>query len=589
MTTSPPDVDSSVPGPRRRLRAALGDGTQALVALAVAAVLVAVVVARMGRLPWVNVNWDEFYFLSRIHDLRRGELAEPLLTFHTRLLAWVPRVAAGEIDQVIAIRVVMAALAVVTVVAACAIGRRLGGSLATALLGALAGQSLTYVVVHGFAARFDPPLVALCTTTLALLLVPRRAALVGAAASFAVAFLITLKAGLYAPTVLAFLLLRPTPRRAADVGVFAGVFAGVFGVLFAWHKATLAPLPPVVVASDGRSAGSMLQRALPGGLVVKVHTVDVTWQADRALWVALLLAVVVVVVVAVRDRARRANALLVLSLAAPLLTVVGYRNAFAYFYVSVFPTAAIAIGVGVAFVAAALPRRRAVDVVVAVAVVVSALAFARPAARLLLHQKNEVRAERAVLAGVHDVFPTPVPYVDRCGMVASYPKVGPFMSTWGLEAYRAAGRPDLTALLTTKRPQFVLANVSALRLDKPADTQSPYRLLPDDAAALRENFVPHWGPLWVAGHVVDVPAVGAASFEHRIPGRYRLEAPGAVRLDGARVEPGAVVTLAEGRHELATLDGSAATVTLRTVAAGPAPSSPPPSNALFTALSREPR
>jgi hypothetical protein len=280
---------------------------------------------------------------------------------------------------------------------------------------------------------------------------------------------------------------------------------------------------------------------------------------------------------------------LALSLVAPLGAAFGYRNSFAYFYVSVFPAAAIAIGVAGALVLASFPRRHVAHAIAGVAVVGGALAFVRPAAQLLWRQKDEVRSARTVLEGVHHVFPAPVPYVDRCGMVASYPKVGPFMSTWGLEAYRAAGRADLTALLTTRRPQFVLANVSSLRIDKPADASSPYRLLPDDDAALRENFVHHWGPLWVAGHAVSVPAGVVVSFHHRILGDYRLETPNAVRLDGVRVAPGAVVSLAEGRHEVSVDGGSAASVVLRTVTAGPPPAAPAPKEPLFKALSRKRR
>jgi hypothetical protein len=589
-------------------RRGIVDGAAAAVVLFLLGMLF---VARARRLSWINVNWDEFYFLSRIHELRRGELADVFLTFHTRLLAWVVDVGQDEVDQVIALRVVMALSAVVTAASAWTIGRRLGGTRATAALGALAGQSLSFVVLHGCAARFDPPLIALATMTLALLLVDRRSALVAAAVGYAMAFLITLKAGLYAPTVLVFLWLRPTNRRVNDVLVFGAVFFVVFGVLLGLHQATLAAPPPVVVASDGRSAGSMLARALPGGIVLQEQTLAVTLETDTVVWAALAVAFISLVASAGLDAARRRPALLALSLFAPLLGALGYRNSFAYFYVSIFPAAAVALGTALALAVDAATRRTssspatrdptalagssaapagiAVVVVLAVFVVGLAVAFARPALALLDRQRNEVRTARAILAAVHAVFPDPVPYVDRCGMVASFPKVGPFMSTWGLEAYRAAGRADLPALLSTRQPQFVLANVGSLRLERPHDPRSRYALLAQDAAVLRENFVPHWGPLWVAGHVVDVPEASTASFLHAIPGAFRLESATPVLLDGVRVAPGDVVSLAAGRHTIADAAGGAVRVTLRTAQAGPPPTKPPPRRRLFQTLSREQR
>ncbi|MBM4282877.1 MAG: hypothetical protein FJ137_19715, partial [Deltaproteobacteria bacterium] len=582
--TAPAREDHPEPLSPAAPRAGRAVTLDAVAAAVVLLVLAALFVARARQLSRININWDEFYFLSRIHEAARGELADALLTFHTRLFAWVPHVARGEIDQVIALRTVMALLAVPTTAAAFIVGRHLGGRHAPAALGALAGQALTFVVLHGCAARFDPPLVALCTTTLALLVIPRRGAVVAAAVCFALAFLVTLKAGLYVPTVLAFLLVGPTKRRRADVIAFVSVFAVVFGALLAVHKALLAAPPPVLVASDGRSASSMLARALPGGVLLDENALAVTLRTDERLWIALAVAVVVLVLVAGLSRARRRPALLASSLLVPILCALGYRNSFAYFYVSIFPAAAITIGVALAFVVDVLPRRRIVDVAAAVLVVGLALVFVQPASSMLSKQKNEVSVARALLAGVHKVFSKPVPYIDRCGMVASFPKVGPFMSSWGLESYRAAGRADLPALLSTKAPQFVLANAPSLRLDRAPDARSRYRLLPDDDAALRANFVPHWGPLWVAGHVVAVQGGGVASFAHRIPGRYRVEAPRAVVLDGALVVPGAVVELTEGEHTLAALDG-AVTVTLRTALAGPPPTRPAPKRRLFQTLS----
>jgi hypothetical protein len=36
-----------------------------------------------------KINWDEFYFLARILEFRRGELSNPMQTFHVHLFGWL--------------------------------------------------------------------------------------------------------------------------------------------------------------------------------------------------------------------------------------------------------------------------------------------------------------------------------------------------------------------------------------------------------------------------------------------------------------------------------------------------------------------
>jgi hypothetical protein len=75
-----------------------------------------------------------------------------------------------------------------------------------------------------------------------------------------------------------------------------------------------------------------------------------------------------------------------------------------------------------------------------------------------------------------------------------------------------------------------------------------YRLYPQDEAVLRENYVPHWGRIWVAGkRVVVTPAGSLISI--MVPGIYTVEgAP--VQIDGYEVNAGSTVTLHRGVHNL---------------------------------------
>ena len=58
----------------------------------------------------LNVNWDEFFFLSHVHDLARGELALVLQGSYTHLFSWLLLLPGDEMQQIVAARCVMVAL-----------------------------------------------------------------------------------------------------------------------------------------------------------------------------------------------------------------------------------------------------------------------------------------------------------------------------------------------------------------------------------------------------------------------------------------------------------------------------------------------
>src|SRR5262245_36045869 len=71
----------------------------------------------------LNVNWDEFFFLSKVHDYARGELTASLQSFYVHFFGWLPLVSGNEVTQIIAARAVMFALALASCVLTYAIGR----------------------------------------------------------------------------------------------------------------------------------------------------------------------------------------------------------------------------------------------------------------------------------------------------------------------------------------------------------------------------------------------------------------------------------------------------------------------------------
>ena len=536
---------------------------------------------RLVWLPRLNINWDEFLFLMQVHEFARGELLTGFQTLPARLFAWLPGLADGSIEQAIAARRVMFALGAATAAGVFTLGRTLAGATAGwfALLIAL---SMSAVLRHGDAFRADPMLAFLFITCAVLLVLrpgsPRAAAVAGAA--WALAAVVSIKAVLYLPA-LALLLAaagatpRPAPWRAT--AAFAGVAAAGWVALHAWHAAGLA----------ATVAASAVDRAVAVAPAVwlqpRWEVLAETLARDWAFWILLAGGAVIAAreAFALRGDARR-RALSVLALAAPVASVLVYRNGFDYFYVTLVPGAAVACGLAVARLEVWLrPRTRFAGAVLAVLAVPS---LAVAASFYAAHPDDATAPQRTVLDAVHTLFPQPVPYIDRCGMVVAYPKVGPFMSSFVLARYRARATPVMQRLVATQQPVFVLANVSGLDLARPWSELSTlrHRLLREDFEYLQANYVHHWGPIWVAGRAWSLAAGDTARFDLPVPGRYTVESRAEVLIDGVAFADGDVLTLTAGEHSLAATGPGP--VVLRYGARLARPNRAPPEGPLFGGL-----
>jgi hypothetical protein len=92
------------------------------------------------------------------------------------------------------------------------------------------------------------------------------------------------------------------------------------------------------------------------------------------------------------------------------------------------------------------------------------------------------------------------------------------VSGWGLEAYRTAGFPQLSAIMDRETVPMVLANGLALNAAFSGKIDSE-RLLPADEQRLRQNYIPHWGYLMVAGK--SIPAGSPCRGRWRSPASLR--------------------------------------------------------------------
>jgi hypothetical protein len=175
---------------------------------------------------------------------------------------------------------------------------------------------------------------------------------------------------------------------------------------------------------------------------------------------------------------------------------------------------------------------------------------------------------------VRTIFPQPAAYVDGFGVLANYPRAGFFQSSWGVENYRNAGQPVFEALVARHQPAFLLADSPSLygALVPGVEVDHDRTFLPEDARFLQDNYIRHWGMLFVAGKRLQ-PAAGA-SFEIAVAGAYRLEADAPLLIDGTSLAPGDTVTLGTGAHNV-DFGAAGGTAILRWAQASSVPALPP--------------
>ena len=529
----------------------------------------------------LNINWDEFHFLSRIYEHRSGVLSARLQTLHVHLFGWLPAVSMSEVDQVVAARSVLFALGIGIRALLYTIGRHFLGR-SGALFAVLAYSSFSYVLHHGTSFRFDPLCSFLVLATLSLLLSERRrpgqlARTALAGFSFALSMMLSLKSGIFLPTIGATLAFACTRSPREHVGTLRGAslfvvaLAASFGLLYALHASTLPSNATDTVAFVARVGSSFL---VFGELFPRSRFFLQSLSQDPIVWCALAVGAAMLLH-GLRLPGERAKRLAFLGFLLPLAMLISYRNAFPYFYVLMLTPAILITGVPIAAITNRFgPLSRTSGALVV------ALALAVFASGLRFHWNNradQTLVQREHVDLVHELFPLPVPYIDRCAMISSYPKAGMFLSAWSLADYRAVAEPVMQRVIAEEKPVFLLANsagLSAALATRPTPQPTAHRLLDEDSRVLRNHYIWHWGLLFVAGKsFVFGPEAATREFDLLIPGPYTVESPVPVRIDGVSRRPLSHLRLDAGRHTITT-DGASARVALRWGSSLPRPERP---------------
>lgn len=481
-----------------------------------------------------SINWDEFFHFHHIYELRSGIFSRALQVLYIRWFEWLFDLPLDPVDQLLIGR--LAVLACMPVIAAAIFGiaRRFGSPLAAAL-SALAYTTGGYVFLHGFAFRADPQATMLLMVALWLLVARRLAwATIGAIALLlALATMITVKSIFFAPAFagLCYLRLRQTPEkrdfliRAVVTLCLAGLF---FALLFLLHGSTLAA-PPV------NASGHELASA--GGTVFSAGLFPQGRYLVQQMLIAPYLATMIALAPLLWRQRPFEERVATVGLLLPLATVIFYRNSYPYFFVFLLAPAAVTIVPAVELV-----LRRFGIALCAVVLAMNAIIL------VAIEPKETIVTQRSISATVHRMFPKPVTYIDFCGFIGDFPRAYRFLTSgWGLERYRATGEPVLARLMEREPVPLLIDNHEVLDAAVNGRVHDE-QLLSADAKTLRENFIPHWGPIWVAGKRIPT-SKQPLMLIFAVPGIYTLEGAPLV-IDGRRVQVGETVHLARGLHRI---------------------------------------
>lgn len=491
-----------------------------------------------------EVNWDEFHFLSLVFEYRRASLSLALQTFHVHLFSWLALLQTDEIRMVVVARCLMWLLQLATLWFLLKTTESLL-SARGALWATLLYATLAFVMRHGTSFRADPIITALLMGALFGLTRDRLplAVLTLSALAVTLAGLISIKSVFYLPiiTMVAVLRLARTHDKMLlrNMVIALSIAVVAFAGLFLWHASSL--------AQSGPPARNNLTDAYNKQLVDNDFFHGARYLLYSLVWSPLQWSVVgagiglAIARVVKTRRGERLHALTILSFTSPLLLIAFYRNSFPYFYVFMMAPAAL---VGALTADALRPLSK---IAATLPVIFVALAVVQAAPEF----QRDQSAQQSLISAVHQIFPEPVPYIAQASVIVRYPNVAFLMSTWGIEQYRNRGEPVLLNAINEKKPIFVIVSGPALSAALEPDTHAAkpgVELLPADIEALRENYVRHWGPIWIAGK--QLPATGGteAAFALAIPGPYTIAADAPVEIDRQVIRPGDVVELAGGIH-----------------------------------------
>lgn len=506
-------------------------------AWALAAVML-LLVAQASMIFTRAINWDEFYHYGQLYDLAMGRGLPLLQTLYLRPFAWIVGLPGDGVDHIVIARLGMVLCELVTLAMIFLAARRFV-DVAGATLAVLAYLSAGYILQHGFSFRADPAVTAVLMSALAILLRRRLdwICILGTGALLGLAGMLSIKAVLYAPAFAGVAWLRwreagLSPGAAVKLASIVAVAALAFGLVYLAHQAAMIrpdhPATSTARATGlaGSAARYMFFVGRPNNLGMLVGGI----LSGLGLWSLIIMSPWAIL----KRRGQPGERIALAGMLAMVLWPAFYENTASYFHVFMLAPAAVAAAVSLSIL------RRKVSAM-AIALLLACLSIGT----IVSENRAVIDNQRRLLDTVDRLFPQPVAYFDHADVIARLDKRNPLQTPWGYKGYLANGRPIYREAMESEPVPLLIANWWTLRevLDGHDD-----HFLPEDAEALRGNYIPLAGPVWIAGKAVEPEAPREEEF--LVPGPYTVR-DATILVDGAEYAPGAVVRIERGMHRIA--------------------------------------
>lgn len=542
--------------------------------------MVLIILGLMGKVFLIlqsPINQDEFFYLSRVHDYMNTRLTDPFQNFHVYFFQWVNAVSTNEVSQIKACRMVMFLFFSGTCLFIYLIGKKFADT-PGALFSVLCYLCFIFTMVNGAGFRSDTISTFLFLFSLYLFLVRGSSFFFQAISglTMAVSVLITIKSAIYlivfALLFAAKLIFTRQYKKTLSLGsVFLIAFLLGSVLFYKVHLLSISPPQAAVsvvpatasqiktfshTAGNAYSAFVSFENFFP-----RLGVFKLSLHLDWLIWLCLFMGVLINIYAFFKKPCSFENIALFVLLV-PLLSVLFYRNAFPYYYLFITPTATIFCGFAIWKVTERTNNAFSMIFIT----IISGLIFYN--SFIISHgvfAQNIVKSQEQTIDAIHQMFPEPVPYIDSCSMVASFPKAGFFMSSAGMRGYLKRENPVMLQLLEEKQPLFLLADAPHLNLNSetPPLSDTGLTLLQEDWNALRSNYIHHWGGIWVIGKLFKFSLnPEEQTFKILVPGLYSISSTKGVLINDHRVHHNDTIYLNKGCHTIKAL-GPDTSVTLK--------------------------
>ncbi len=465
---------------------------------------------------------------------------QPLQTLYLRAFVWVTALPGSEIDHIIVVRVFMFGCLVVTALSIAGIVSSLS-TRTTGLICAACYLSAGLILHHGTAFRTDIMTAALLSLALWIIAASSLSWKSIASMGFLVgiAGMITIKSVLWAPAFVGLGLIRWHTegwKPALFIRfIFAALAAGLtFATVYFFHSRGVASDPD---ASASALIGNASTRMFTFPYLEKLPVI-LTAVLTALPLAAFIILLPILLIRSANDIAAKAG---ILGLWAVALVPLFYVNSYPYFYAFILPPVAVSIYLAVE---AAQTRYS----VFALAIVMAVNGVANWA----LDERGILHNQRLVLETVRQNLPGPVTYFDCCASIGSWPSGNGFRTAWGVDQYLAATRPAFRDRMLQEPVPLLIAGGWSQQVFQ--DSGPTDKFLSEDVEALRNTYIPFWGPIHLAG--IELRPLEERKWEALVPGPYTVE--GSVAIDGAVYADGDTISIDRGTWELQETNGAQA-------------------------------